>query len=475
MGDSAVSASRTTVSVGARLKALVPILTWGRNYDRRNLRPDLIAGVTVAAVAIPENMAYATMAGLPPQVGHYASLVSMLVYFLLGTSSKLAYGPTSALSIMVAGTLGSMAFVDADEYAKAASFVAVSAGVIALLAWFLRLGIVANFVSETVLVGFSAGAALFIGSSQISKLFGIHGAEGNFFQRIWNVISNFGDTNWWAFAIGFTCLVALILLDRFFPKLPAPLLVVIAAIVLMWLTDLEDRGVEVAGSITQGLPTPLIPTVPSSDIVQLIGLAFGVFLLSYVEGVGAAKTLAGRTDKIRPDQELLANGMTNIATGFFRGYAVGGSMSRSAVTATSGGKTPLVGAVVAVVLAIVLLFLTKPFSFLPEATLAAIVLMAVRHLFKYKDLSRIWNADRREAMAAFAALAHCVRDAGSWNARWVDILDDPPQEKTFGGAIAHVITHNMHHRSEVMHMLHRLGVAGVIEGDVLSWEAATSA
>ena len=405
MGDSAVSASRTTVSVGARLKALVPILTWGRSYDRSNLRPDLIAGVTVAAVAIPENMAYATMAGLPPQVGHYASLVSMLVYFLLGTSSKLAYGPTSALSIMVAGTLGSMAFVDADEYAKAASFVAVSAGVIALLAWFLRLGIVANFVSETVLVGFSAGAALFIGSSQISKLFGIHGAEGNFFQRIWNVISNFGDTNWWAFAIGFTCLVALILLDRFFPKLPAPLLVVIAAIVLMWLTDLEDRGVEVAGSITQGLPTPMIPTVPSSDIVQLIGLAFGVFLLSYVEGVGAAKTLAGRTDKIRPDQELLANGMTNIATGFFRGYAVGGSMSRSAVTATSGGKTPLVGAVVAVVLAIVLLFLTKPFSFLPEATLAAIVLMAVRHLFKYKDLSRIWNADRREAMAAFAALA----------------------------------------------------------------------
>ncbi|MEZ4625624.1 MAG: SulP family inorganic anion transporter [Thermomicrobiales bacterium] len=212
------------------------------------------------------------------------------------------------------------------------------------------------------------------------------------------------DTNWWTFAVGIACLAALIVLERRFHGLPVPLMVVIAAILLMWLSDLEERGVEVAGTITQGLPTPMIPTVPSGDVAQLVGLAFGVFLLSYVEGIGVAKSLAGRSEKIEPGQELFANGVANIATGLFRGYSAGGSMSRSAVTSTSGARTPAAGAIVAIVLAIVLLLLTKPFSFLPEATLAAIVLVAVKHLFKYKDLQRIWKADRREAAAALATL-----------------------------------------------------------------------
>ncbi|MCO5228526.1 MAG: SulP family inorganic anion transporter [Thermomicrobiales bacterium] len=376
-------------------------LDWGRTYNVTKLRGDAIAGVTIAAIAIPEDMAYATMAGLPPQIGLYSSLIALIMYAILGTSTRLAYGTTSALSIMVAGSLGAMGFVDPADYLKAASFVAISAGAMALVAWILRLGALSNFVSETVLVGFSAGAALYIGSSQLSKLFGIHGVQGNFFERIWNVISHLGDTNVPIHG-GAGMFSRPGCTGGKFHKLPIPLFVVVGAIILMAVTDLESRGVEIAGEISGGLPRPTMPTVPIGHMSELLGLAFGVFLLSYVEGVGVARSLAAKNEKVDPAQELLANSATNLGSGLFGGYAVGGSMSRSAVKSSSGAATPASGGFTAAIVVIVLLFLTAPFELLPEATLAAGGLVAVRRLFNVNAIMRIWQTDKREAIAVLA-------------------------------------------------------------------------
>ncbi len=398
-------ASNGRAPILRRVGSVFPILSWARTYDRRWLRPDLVAGVTVAAFAIPEDMAYASLAGLQPQHALYANLVALLVYAAMGTSRQLSYSVTSALSIMVAGTLGTMAFSSPDQYAAAAAMVAILSGIMALLAGLFRIGFIVNFVSESVLTGFSAGAALYIAASQVSKLFGISGVQGNFFERIWNVLRNIGDTNGWTLAVGAMSMAALLALERAFPRLPTSLIVTIIAIAVMWTSNLEDRGIEVAGSIPGGLPTPAWPSIASDQLNTLVVLAFGAFLLSYVEGVGAARTFAIRHKyHIDSNQELFANGGANLAAGMLQGYNVGGSMSRSAVNESAGSRTPMSSLFAAVVLALVLLFLTEPFSHLPETTLAAIVIVAVKGLIDIPGLKRLFDISRAEFLAALLTM-----------------------------------------------------------------------
>jgi high affinity sulfate transporter 1 len=389
------------------ISSVVPLLGWIRTYDTKTLlRPDVLAGLTVAAFSIPESMAYAGLAGLSPENGLYASMLALLVYAFFGSSRHMSVGVTSALAIMVAGTLGTLALDNPDDYLAAAQLVAIFAGVIALVAGILKLGFVVNFISESVLIGFSTGAALYIASSQLSKLFGIEGVQGNFFERVWNVIKNISDTNGWTLALGIASLVLLLVAEELFPKLPTSLFIVILAIGLMYISDLEDRGVAVAGNIPTGLPSPRIPTVDADLLPALIGLAFGCFLLSYVEGVSTARTLAARhKEKVNANQELYANGAINLASGLFRGFSVGGSMSRSAVNEEAGARTPLAGGFAAVLLAIVLLILTAPFEKLPETTLAAIVLVAVRGLLDIPGMQRLWKLSRLEFAAAALTMA----------------------------------------------------------------------
>ena len=388
------------------ISSLVPFLSWIRTYDRGAwLRPDILAGVTVAAFSVPESMAYAGLAGLSPEHGLYASMVALLVYMFFGTSRQMSVGTTSALAIMVAGTLGALT-LQPDEYLAAAQLTAVVAGAIAIVAGLLKLGFIVNFISESVLKGFSAGAALYIASSQLSKLFGIEGVQGNFFERVWNVIENIGDTNGWTLALGIASIVALLALERFVPALPGSLIVVLASIGLMYVTDLQDKGVKVAGDFPSGLPGFGISSIPTDHISDIVGLAFGIFLLSYVEGIGVAKTFAARHKQpVDANQELYANGAINIAAGLTKGFPVGGSMSRSAVNDAGGAKTPLAGGIAAILLAIVLLFLTGIFAKLPEATLAAIVLVAVRGLVDVPALKRIYRLNRGEFAAAMLTAA----------------------------------------------------------------------
>lgn len=388
------------------IASVIPFLSWIRTYDTGKwLRADLLAGVTVAAFSVPESMAYAGLAGLSPEHGLYASMIALLIYMFFGTSRQMSVGTTSALAIMVAGTLGALA-LEPDEYLGAAQLTAVVAGGIAILAGLFKLGFIVNFISESVLKGFSAGAAFYIASSQLSKLFGIEGVQGNFFERVWNVIRNIGETNYWTLGLGIASIVALIALERFVPALPGSLIVVLASIGLMYVTDLQNKGVTVAGEFPSGLPGLGIGSLPTDHFSDIAGLAFGCFLLSYVEGIGVAKTFAARHKQpVDANQELYANGAINIAAGLAKGFPVGGSMSRSAVNDASGAKTPLAGGIAAVLLAMVLLFLTGIFAKLPEATLAAVVLVAVRGLVDVPALRRIYRLNRGEFAAAMLTAA----------------------------------------------------------------------
>lgn len=383
------------------LATVLPFLIWIRTYDRgRWLRLDLMAGLTVAAFSVPESMAYAGLAGLSPEHGLYASMIALLVYMFFGTSNQMSVGTTSALAIMVAGTLGALA-LEPDEYLAAAQLTAVTAGLIAILAGLLKLGFVVNFISESVLKGFSAGAALYIASSQLPKLFGIEGVQGNFFERVRNVIENLDETNKWTLALGLVSIALLILFEKYLPALPGSLIVVLAAIGLMYVTDLQEKGVTVAGEIPSGLPSLGISGIPSDHFSDIFGLAIGCFLLSYVEGIGVAKTFAAKhKQRIDANQELYANGAINIAAGIAKGFPVGGSMSRSAVNEAGGAKTPLAGGFAAILLGVVLLFLTGVFAKLPEATLAAVVLVAVKGLLDIPALKRIYRLSRGEFAAA---------------------------------------------------------------------------
>ena len=386
--------------------SMVPIGRWIRQYDRAGLRPDVLAGVTVAAFTIPEAMAYAGLAGLPPQAGMYAALIAPIAYLIFGTSRQLSVGPTSALSIMVASGLSVFAFADPAQYAAAAAMTAILVAIICFIAWLLRLGFLVNFISEAVLVGFSSGAALYIASTQLGKLFGIHGSSGEFFERIRYILEHLNETNVPTLVLGLAGIVILFVMEEKLPRWPSALIVVLASIALMSFTNLAERGVAITGAIPSGLPTPKIPALFDPSLVRLLlPLAFSVFMLSYVEGMSMARTFADKHHvKIDADQELLALGMSNLGVGVFQGFPIGGSMSRSVVNDKSGAQSPLAGGVAAMAIAVVLLFLTGLFTNLPETILAAVVIVAVKGLFKTKALRHLYHVNRIEFWIALVVL-----------------------------------------------------------------------
>jgi sulfate permease, SulP family len=389
----------------AELRRYLPILTWLRGYERSMLLSDLMAGLTVAAFTIPESVAYADLAGLPPQAGLYASLVAPLLYFILGTSRQLVIGPTSALSIMVASGLAVFVVSSPEQYAALAALTALLVGAISLVAWLLRLGVVVNFISEPVLVGFSAGAALTIASTQLGKLFGIHGGEGEFFERIAYLLAHLGETHLPSLLFGLAGLAVLWVGHRFFHRWPVALIVVVVSIAIMAAPNLAPEGVATAGDIPTGLPALDVPPIGLDLIIQLLPLALGVFLLAYVEGMSVAKAYASKYGaKVDANQELLALGGASMAAGLFQAFPVGGSLSRSAVNDSSGAKTPLAGGIAALIIGVVLLTIAGVFSLIPEPILAAVVLVAVQGLFDVAALRRLHTVRRVEFWLAIAVL-----------------------------------------------------------------------
>jgi high affinity sulfate transporter 1 len=393
---------------GRGWRAAFPPAQWLPAYSPRWLKNDAVAGVTLAAYGIPVSLAYASLAGLPPQYGIYGYLAGGLAYALLGSSRQLAIGPTSAISMLVGATVGGMAAGDPARWADIAALTALVIAAMCLLAWLLRLSSLVNFISETILLGFKAGAALTIATTQLPKLFGVKGGGEGFFERIGILWTQLPDTNLAVLGFGLVALVVLLLGERFLPGRPVALLVVGASIVVLSVTSLGDLGFKVVGALPQGLPGFHLPGLRIRDVDGVIPLAFACMLLAYVESVSAARALAqAHREEVDPRQELLGLGAANLAAALFQSYPVAGGLSQSSVNDKAGARTPLALVFASVTIGLCLMFLTGMLANLPNVVLAAIVLVAVKGLVNVRELRHVWRVSRFEfvvSMVAFAAV-----------------------------------------------------------------------
>jgi high affinity sulfate transporter 1 len=397
--------------VSSKPKPLLPILQWLPRYNRAWLRFDVMAGVTLAAYAIPVSLAYASLAGLPPQMGLYCYLVGGLGYALLGSSRHLAIGPTSAISLLLGVSLLELSAGDLQRQASLASLTALLMAGVFLLAWLLRLSVLVNFISESILTGFKAGAALVIAATQLPKLLGVRGGGDDFFERIWLLVQQADATNWITLAIGLVAIALLLAGDKLLKGWPIALAVVLLALLAVWLGSLQQYGVKIVGEIPAGLPRfrwsgGELATLQLPDVRQLVRLASACFLLSYIESVSAARTFAlkHRYD-VDSRQELLGIGAASLLAGLFQGYPIAGGLSQSAVNERGGAKTPLSLVFASVAICCVLLFLTGLFRTLPDAILAAVVLVAVTGLIDLRELHHLWRVSKLDFAAAAVALA----------------------------------------------------------------------
>jgi high affinity sulfate transporter 1 len=370
------------------------------------LARDAVAGVTLAAYGIPVSLAYASLAGLPPQYGIYGYLAGGLGYALFGSSRQLAIGPTSAISMLVGATVAGMASGDPRRWAGIAALTALVMAVMAAVAWLLRLSSLVNFISETILVGFKAGAALTIAMTQLPKLFGVKGGGEGFFERVGILWGQLPGTNLAVLAFGVVALVLLLLGERFLPGRPVPLAVVAISILVLTVTSLPDLGFQVVGALPRGLPGFRLPDLRLHDVDGVVPLAFACLLLAYVEGVSAARAIAqGHRYEIDARQELLGLGAANLAAALFQSYPVAGGLSQSSVNDKAGARTPLALVFASATIALCLLFLTGMLANLPNVVLAAIVLVAVKGLVNVREMRHLWRVSRLEFAVAAMALA----------------------------------------------------------------------
>jgi len=386
-------------------KKLFPASEWLIGYKLKILGNDAIAGITLAAYAIPVSLAYSMLAGLPPQYGIYGYLLGGLFYAMLGTGRQLAIGPTSAISLLIGTTIAGMANGDPQRWADIASLTALVFAIMSILAYLLRLSGLINFISDTVLLGFKAGAAFAIGLTQLPKLFGVPGGGESFFERLIALCLQLPQTNITVFIFGAIAIGVIIAGEKIFPGRPIAIIVVIISIILISETLLGEAGFNTVGILPSGLPHISFPTLRIQDVDGVIPLAFACFLLAYIESVSAAKILAQKNGyEIDPRQELLALGVANLATALGQGYPVSGGLSQSAVNEKAGAKTPVSLVFASAVIAICLLFLTGMLKDLPTVILACIVLVAIRGLVDVKEFIHLWRMHRTDFMIAMIAM-----------------------------------------------------------------------
>jgi sulfate permease, SulP family len=382
-----------------------PPSEWLAGYRGAWLQSDIVAGVTLAAYAIPVSLAYAALAGLPPQIGIYGYMLGGIGYALFGASRQMAVGPTSAISLMIAASVGALAAGDAVRYGNIASIAALAVAALCLIAWVFRLSILVRLISDSILVGFKAGAGLTIIMTQLPSLFGVAGGGKNFFDRLITLVGQLGGIHWIVLAVGLVAIGLLLLGERLLPGRPVGLGVVILSIIVATLLGLPALGVAVTGEIPTGLPRFVLPTFGLLEFDELFPLAAGILLLAYIEGVSAARSFAAKHGyPLDVRQEFLGLGAANLAVSLGHGYPVAGGLSQSAVNDQAGAKTPLALVISSITLAICLLFLTGLLTNLPKAVLAAIVFTAVYKLVDVAALMRMWRISRIDFYAAAIAL-----------------------------------------------------------------------
>jgi sulfate permease, SulP family len=378
---------------------------WLVRYQRPWLRWDLLAGLTAAAVVLPQAVAYASLAGLPVQVGLYVALVPMLVYALLGTSRPLSVSSTSTISILTAGALAEVgAATDPGRAAATASLLALLAGGILAAAGLLRLGNLADFISTPVLAGFKAGMGLVIAASQLGKVLGIPVEGDDFFAKVWSALQHLGDANPATVTLALGALAVMLALRRWAPLVPGPLVVVVLGIALVSLTDVEQRGVALVGPVSSGLPGFELPGL--DNLGPLLPAAAGIALMSFIESISAARAFAAKTDPpVDADRELLALGAANLAGGLFQAYPAGGGTSQTAVNDGAGARTQLAEVVTAGMTVLTVTLLASLLADLAQAILGAIVLVAAIGLVNLAPLRRIRTVRRRDFSLGLVALA----------------------------------------------------------------------
>lgn len=380
---------------------MLPALRWLVGYRwRRDGPSDLIAGVTVAFMLVPQSMAYAALAGLPPEVGLYASVVPLLVYALLGTSRQLAVGPAAMDSLLVASSVGALAAGGSERYLLYAVLLAGMVGVVQVLLGVLRLGRVAKLLSYPVVAGFMSGAAILIALSQLPQLLGTPKLAGTRLHELMVSLGrHLGDVHVLTLALGATSVAILVWLKRRHRRLPGAMLVVAIATLSVWGLELEQRGVHVVGLVPPGLRGAAWPVFDAMDVVALAPASLAIALVAFTEAISVARVFADREGyAVDANQELVALGGANLAGFLFGAYPVTGGLGRSAVNAEAGAKTPMAGVITALLVAAALSFFTPLFTNLPRAALAAIVITAVAGLVDLRGLRRLWREDRGGAL-----------------------------------------------------------------------------
>jgi len=384
---------------------LVSIAHWLPRYKSRHLRGDVLAGIALGGLLIPEAMGYAGIAGLPPESGLYATGLGLLVYALFGSSRQLAVSPTSSSAAILAASVAVIAAGDRRDYVVLAASVAVVAGLVFLLAAVLRLGFVSEFISKPVLKGFVFGIAITIIIKQIPKLLGFERAGKNTLQQFWHIVTSLGQADPWTVGVGLISVALLFGIGKYLPRLPGALVVLVGGILAARLLHLHDHGVHLVGQIPAGLPHFRLPGLTWSETVELLPAAVGLVLVLYAEALGAARTFAIKNNyDIDANTELYALGLSNVCAGLFGGMVVGGGTSGTAMNDSSGGRTQVSTITSAFMVLVTLLFLTGFFRDLPEAVLAAIVIHAVWHLMDIAEMRRYAHIHRRELALPIVAI-----------------------------------------------------------------------
>lgn len=389
-----------------RLKTIVPLFSQFDNYSGSDLKKDLIAGITVGIMLIPQGMAYALIAGLPPEYGLYASLVPLILYAVMGTSRHLAVGPVALVALLIAAAVAPLAETP-DQYIAYSILLALMIGALQLLFGLLKLGFLVNLLSHPVLSGFISAAAIIIGLSQLHHLLGIQPVSGSLHEILYGVAIQITSVHLMTLAIGMGAILLILAAKKKLPSLPGPVLAVAAGILLIFLSGLDSKGVTIVGAIPAGLPSFSLPALDIEIVRALFPMAVAISLVAYMEAIAVAKAIQqkAKTYQVDANQELIALGTANIGGAFFNAFPVTGSFSRSAVTYQSGGVSSLSSLFAAAVVALVLLFLTGIFFYLPAAILAAVIIVSVFGLIEWHEFKRLWalgHYDRYLFIATFA-------------------------------------------------------------------------
>ena len=388
------------------IETVMPGLQVARTYQRRWLRADVFAGVTIFALLVPQGMAYGELAGVAPVVGLYTAIGALVGAAVFGSSRRLMFGPESSSALLVAATVAPLAAGgDPARFASLAALLALLIGVIALAAGLARFGFLADFVSRPILLGYIAGVSIMMITGQLGKLFGITITSDTFFQMIGELLSHLGQTHLLTLGIGLLLLTFLLVLRRFAPHVPGGIIVVAVMTMASALMHLERDGISVVGAIPSGLPQVSLPDLRLADVWNLLPPALILTLIVFTDAVLTERSFAEKHgEKVDANRELIALSAANIASGLLRGFPAAASQSRTAVNDAAGGKTPLVGLVAAALLAVFLLWFTRLLESLPQVALAAIITAAAVHLIEVKPLLQVYRVRRIEFFLALVTL-----------------------------------------------------------------------